>query len=141
MELVVITRICKIISCRLMILYTEYCPMSVFICVTLLVSFRCRWFHLQTSKIVLFETKTIANVSFYQAMVLNAQFLPMNLLFFVSVRCWVHHLVTGGYTLFQVFPDCSSSFRVVPPSSRWFQLVPGSFDSFQFIPRFSLYET
>ena len=131
MELVVIKRICKVISCRLMILYTER---SIALWVSLFVSHY--WFHsvvgrLQTSKMVLFVTITIVNFSFYQAIVLNAQFLPMNILFFVSVRCWVH-LVTGGYTLFQVVPDRSSSFQVVPPSSRWFRLVPVR-SSFQFV--------
>ena len=57
-----------------MILYTQYFPMSVFICVSLLVSFRSRWFHLQTSEMVLFLTVTIASVLLYWAMVLHAVF-------------------------------------------------------------------
>ena len=99
MELFVIKRICKVISCRLMVFYTQYCPISVFSYVSLLISFRSRWFHLQTSKMVLFATITIAIVVFYWGMVLQAQFLLMNFLFFVSVRCWFH-LVTDEFTLF-----------------------------------------
>ena len=97
MELFVIKRICKVISSRLMILYTQYCPKS---------------------EIVLFVAITITNVVFYRAMVLHTKFLPMNFLFFVLVRCWVH-FVAGGYTLFQVIPGSSSLFQVVParPSS------------------------
>ena len=47
MHLFVIKRICKVISCRVMILYTQYCPMSFFICLSLEVSFCSRWFHLK----------------------------------------------------------------------------------------------
>ena len=47
MNLFVIKRICKVISCRVMILYTQYCPMSFFICLSLEVSFCSRWFHLK----------------------------------------------------------------------------------------------
>ena len=112
MELFVIKCISKVISFRLMILYTHF-PMSVFICVSLLVSFRSWWFHLQTSEMVLFLTVTIANVLLYWAMVLHAVFSYEFLVFFVSVHCWVH-LVPGG----------SSSFPVVPACSMWFQLAP-----------------
>ena len=106
MELFVTIGICKVISCRLMILYIQYCPMNVFICVNpLLVSLHSRWFYLQTSEMMLFVTITIANVVFYCAMLLDVQFLPMNLLFFVSVRCRVHR-VTDGSTLSQVVPPC-----------------------------------
>ena len=114
-----------------MILYTQYCPMSVFIYVSsLLVPFRSRWFHLQTSEMVLFVAIAIANVVFYWVMVLHAQFLPMKFLFFVPVRCWVH-LATGGSTLFELAPGSSSLFQMVPACSIWFQLVP----------RFSMYAT
>ena len=102
--------ICKVIFLRLMILYTQYCPMSAFIYVSsLLVPFRSMWFHLQTSERVLLMTITISNFVFYWAMVLHVQFLPMNFLFFKSVLCWVQ-LLTG--------------------SSRWLQLVPGGSSSF-----------
>ena len=66
MELFVIKRICKVISCRLMILYTQYCPKS---------------------EMVLFVAITITNVVFYREMVLHTKFVPMNFLFFVLVRC------------------------------------------------------
>ena len=95
--------------------YTQYCPMSVFIySSSLLAPFRFRWFHLQTFEMVLFMTITIADVVFYWVIVLR-QFLPMNFLFFESVCCWLY-LIIGGFTLFQV----------VTAHSRWFQLVPGS---------------
>ena len=107
-----------------MILYTQYCPMSAFIYVSsLLVLYRSRWFHLQTSEMVVFVTIAIANVVFYWVMVLHAQFIPMNFLFFVSVRCWVH-LVTGGSTLFEFAAGSFSLFQMVPACSRWFQLAP-----------------
>ena len=42
-ELFVTIGICKVIPCRLMILCTQYCPMSIFICVSpLLVPFCSR---------------------------------------------------------------------------------------------------
>ena len=91
MELLVAIGICKVICSRLMILYTQYCLMGFFVCVSwLLVPFRRGWFHLQTSEMVLFVKITSAKVVFYWRMVLIAQFLPINLLFFVTVRCWVH---------------------------------------------------
>ena len=71
MELFLIKHIFKVISCRLMILYAQYCPMSFFICLSLQVSFCSRWFHLQTSKMVLFGAITIANVVFYRVIDIN----------------------------------------------------------------------
>ena len=66
MELFVIIGIYKVIFCRLMILYTQYCPMSVFICVSSLPAPFCsKWFKLQASEMVSFVTITIANVVFY----------------------------------------------------------------------------
>ena len=97
------------------------CP---FLCVSLLlVPFRPRWFHLQTSEMLHFVTIAIATVIFNWAMVLYAQFFPMNFLFFVSFCCWVH-LVPGG----------SSLFKVVPACSIWLQLIAGGFSSFQVVP-------
>ena len=77
MELFPTTGFCKVILCRFMILYTHYCPMSV-----LLVPFCCRCFHRKTSEMVLLLTIAIANVVFYWAMLLRAQFLPTNFFFF-----------------------------------------------------------
>ena len=103
MELFLTIGVCKVIFCRLMVFYRQYCPMSVFVCVSsLLVPFYSKCFHLQTSEIVLFVTITIANVVFYWAMVLHVQFLSYE---------------------FHVF--CDSSL-LVPSCSRWFQLVPCS---------------
>ena len=76
-----------------MILYIQYYPVSVFICISLLVSFRCTWFHLQTSEMMLFVTIAIANVVFYWSILL------------------------------QVVPPCSRWFYEVLACSRWFQLV------------------
>ena len=115
MEFFVTIGICKVTSCRLITLYTYElcCPMSAFICVSsLLVAFRFRWFHLKTSEMVLFVKITIVKVVFYWTMVLLAQFLSMNFLFFVSVRCWVH-LFLGGSILLQVVTNSSSSFLVL----------------------------
>ena len=116
MELSLIKHIFKVISCRLMILYTQYCPMSFFICLSLQVSFCSRWFHLQTSKMVLFGTITIANVVFY--LVIELHMVPSyEFLIFSVIPFWVH-LVTGGSTLFQVVPGSSSLFQVIPARSR-----------------------
>ena len=116
MELFLIKRIFKVISCRLMILYAQYCPMSFFICLSLQVSFCSRWFHLQTSKMVLFGMITIANVVFYWVIELDAV-SSYEFLIFSVIPFWVH-LVTGGSTLFQVVPGSSSLFQVVPARSR-----------------------
>ena len=119
MELLVAIGICKVICSRLMILYTQYCLMGFFVCVSwLLVPFRRGWFHLQTSEMVLFVKITIAKFVFYWTMVSIAQFLPINLLFFVSVRCWVH-LVTSVSSLLQVVPVRCSSFLLVPAQSSF----------------------
>ena len=122
MELFVIKHISKVISFRLMILHTQYFPMSVFICVSLLVSFRSRWFHLQTSEMVLFLTVTIANVLLYWAMVLHAVSSYEFLVFFLCQ-------FIAEAILFQVFPACY----------RWFQLIPGSSSLFQLVPCLSMY--
>ena len=109
MELFLTIGVCKVMFCRLMVFYRQYCPMSVFVCVSsLLVPFYSKWFHLQTSEMVLFVTITIANVVFFWAMVLHVQFLPMNFMFFVTVHCWFH-LVPGGSSSFQLVP-CSSVY-------------------------------
>ena len=103
--------ICKIIFCRLMMLYTQYCPMGVFICVSsLLFPYCCRCFHLQTPEKVLFVTITVATIVFCWTTVLQAQFLPIN-----SGFRWLQ-LVSCGSSLVQVvFVFCSfSSFCVVP---------------------------
>ena len=119
MELLVAIGICKVICSRLMILYTQCCLMGFFICVSwLLVPLRRGWFHLQTSEMVLFVKITIAKFVFYWTMVSIAQFLPINLLFFVSVRCWVH-LVTSVSSLLQVVPVRCSSFLLVPAQSSF----------------------
>ena len=119
MEFLVAIGICKAICSRLMILYTQCCLMGFFICVSwLLVPLRRGWFHLQTSEMVLFVKITIAKFVFYWTMVSIAQFLPINLLFFVSVRCWVH-LVTSVSSLLQVVPVRCSSFLLVPAQSSF----------------------
>ena len=105
-----------------MIFYTQYCLISVFICVnSLLAPFRSRWFHLQTSEMELFVTITIANVRFYWTMMLHVQFLPMNFL-----------------SLCQ-FIDASISLQAVPACSRWFQLFVGGFSSFQVVLAHSMW--
>ena len=104
-----------VIFCRLMISYTLDSPMSLYICVSLLLVPYCsRWFHLQASEMVLFITITIANVLFYWAMMLHVQFLPMK--FFLLCQ----------------FVTESISLQV--SGSRWFQVVLGSSSSFQMVP-------
>ena len=119
LELFVKIGICKIIFCRLMILYTSYeCQF-----VTGFIPFQV---NLQTSKIFLFVTIAIPNVVFCQAMVLQAQFFRMNFLLFC-----VSSLLS---------PYRSRWFQLVPGSlavSRWFQLVLGSSSSFQVIQAYS----
>ena len=117
MEHFVAIDVCKVIFFRLMIRYTQYCRTSVFICVSsLLVPFCSRRFHQQASKMVLCVTRTIANAVFYWVMVLHIQFLSMNFLFFVSVRCWVHLASVFRYS--QLVPGVSSSFQVFPARSK-----------------------
>ena len=90
--------------------YTQYCPMSVFIySSSLLAPFRFRWFHLQTSEMVLLMTITIADVVFY----------------------WVIVLQTVSSYEFVVF---CVSLLLTPSHYRWFHLVPGSYSSFQVVP-------
>ena len=85
MELFVTICLFKVTFCRLMISYIQYCPMSIFSCVSLLlVPFRCRWFHLKTSEMVLFVTIAIPNAVFYWAMVLHAVSYYEFLVFCVS---------------------------------------------------------
>ena len=129
MELFVTLVICKVIFCRLMILYMQYCPMSVFICVSLLLVPYCsRWFHLQTSELVLLIT--MATVVFYWAMTLHVQFLPINFLVFLC------QFITN--------PSCYRWFQIVPTHSRWlhssFQVVPACSRCFQIIPAHSLFQ-
>ena len=101
MEFFVTIGICKVICSRLMILYTQYCSVGVFICVSSLqVLFCYREFHGQASETVLFVTMTIANVVFYWLMALNVQFLAMNFLFF----CASPLLSPSRYRCFQVVP-------------------------------------
>ena len=137
--------ICKIIFCRLMMLYTQYCPIGVFIYVSsLLFPYCCRCFHLQTPEKVLFVTITIATIVFYWTTVLQAQFLPINLLFLVS-------FVAESISLKVVLP-CYRWYEIVPICFRWLQLVSCgsslvqvvfvfcSFSSFCVVPsRFSLF--
>ena len=89
----------------------------VFICVSSLpVPFCSRWFHLQTSKMVLFVTVTIANVVFCCAIMLHLQFRPINLFFCVSLV-----LTPSRYRWFQVISACSRWFQL---HSNLFQLIP-----------------
>ena len=115
MKLFVTLGVYEVVFWRLMILYTQYCSMSVFIYVSSLpASFCSRWFHLQASEMVFFVTLTIANVLFYWALVLHVHFFPMN--FFFSV-C-------------QFFPESISLqvFQVVPARSvTVFQVILRSF--------------
>ena len=122
MEFFVTIGIYKVLFCRLMILYTQYSCISVFIFVSSLPApFRSRWFHLQASEMVFFVIITFANVVFYWVMVLHVQFLPIIFFFFFCVSPL---LSPSLYRWFQVIPACS----------RWFQLVLGSSSSFQVVP-------
>ena len=125
MELFVIKRICKVISCRLVILYTQYCPMNFFVCHyrvhSVLGDFTCK-----NLKILLVVAITIANVVFYWTIVFDAQFLPMNFSFLVSF--------VAESILLQVVPPCSRWFQVVPACSRCIQLLLGSSSTFQVVP-------
>ena len=135
MKLFLTICICKLIFCRLMILYTQYCPMSVFICVSLLlVPFHFRWFHLQTSEMVFFTTIAIAEVVLYWAILLHAQFLPRN--FFICVSLL---LSPSSSRSFQVNPACSRWFQLVPSGCSLFQVVRADSRWFQLVPCFSNY--
>ena len=133
MALSVTIGIYKVIFCSLMILYTQYCSMSAFSCVSSLpVPFCPRWFHLQTPEMVLFVTITVAKVVFYSAVVLHVQFLPVSFLLFLC------QFIAETIQL-QVVPSSSSSLQIVPACSRQFQPAPGGPTSFQLIPCFSMY--
>ena len=113
-ELFVIIGFCKVIFCRLMVLYTHYCPMSVFF-VSQLVTSSIPFQVVPHANI--WDAALCDNGLYYcilLAMILHAQFLPMNFLVIVSVLCRVHFV-----------PDYSNLFRVVPAHSRSFQLVSG----------------
>ena len=91
MELFMKISICKVVFYRLMILYTQYCPMSVFICVSSLLvlsvpcGFTCK--HLCDNNYcwccIILGNDIVCTVSSYEFLV------------FLSVRCWVH-LITDG---------------------------------------------
>ena len=83
-----------------MILYTEYCPMSVFICVSLLVSFRCR----SPANI---EDGTLCDNNYRQFFILSGDSVER------TVSSYEH------------FVFCVSSL-LSPSRHRWLQLVPGS---------------
>ena len=74
---------------------------------------------------VLFVAINIANVRFFGAMVSQAQFLPIHLLFLCQ-------FVDDSISL-QVVPPCSRWLQVVPAYSRWFQLVISGSSSFQVV--------
>ena len=114
-----------VLFCKLMILYTQYYPMSAFCVSLLLVSFHSRWFYLQTAELMFFLTIAIANAVFCWAMVLHAQFPPMNFLLF----CVSTLQSTSRYR----------QFYLVTTGCSLFELVPGSCSSFQLVPRFSMY--
>ena len=127
MALSVTIGIYKVIFCILMILYTQYCSMSVFSCVSSLpVPFCPRWFHLQTPEMVLFVTITVAKVVFYLAVVLHVQFLPMSFLLF----CVSSLLRPSSYRWFQAVPARSRLFQLVLGSSSLLQVVPPRSSSF-----------
>ena len=113
-KLFVIIGFCKVIFCRLMVLYTHYCPMSVFF-ISQLVTGSIPFQVVPHANI--WDAALCDNGLYYcilLAMILHAQFLPMNFLVIVSVLCRVHFV-----------PDYSNLFRVVPAHSRSFQLVSG----------------
>ena len=126
-----------------MILYTQYCPMGVFFCVSqLLVPFSSSCFHLQISEMVLFVTTAIA---FYWAMVIASSVSTMNFLFFcvssllsLSRYRWFN-LVLGSSSSFLIVPARFKQFQLLPGGSRQFQLVPDCSSLSQLIPRFSMY--
>ena len=97
-----------------MVLYTHYCPMSVFF-ISQLVTGSIPFQVVPHANI--WDAALCDNGLYYcilLAMILHAQFLPMNFLVIVSVLCRVHFV-----------PDYSNLFRVVPAHSRSFQLVSG----------------
>ena len=97
-------RICQVISRRLTVLYTWYCPMSVFICVSLLVSFCSRLFHPQISKMVLFVTMLLPALYYvYRAMVSHAVSLYKLLAYCVGLM---------------LSPFCYRQFHFGPGGSR-----------------------
>ena len=108
MEFFVTIVICKIVSCRLMILYTQYSPKSVF--------------HLQTSEMVLFVTITITNNCW---LFLLDNDVVRTICSYEFLDFYVSSLLNPSRSRwFQVVPGGSSSFMVFPACSRWFQLVP-----------------
>ena len=116
MKDVAIISICKIIFSRLMILHKQCCPMTViFVCQFVTGSILIQVVPPANIWDVALWIIAIPNVVFYWVMALNAQFLPMNFLFF-----------------------CVSSL-LSPSRYRWFHLVSGGSRWFQLVPRFSMY--
>ena len=104
MEVFVTTGICKVIFCRLIILCTQYSPVSVFfVCYVVTASILLRLVTcMKISEMVLFVVKAVANVKFFGAMVLQAQFHPKIILFLCQ---FVAEFI---------------SFQLVPFRSKWF---------------------
>ena len=126
--------ICKIIFCRLMMLYTQYCPMGVFICVSsLLFPYCCRCFHLQTPEKVLFVTITVATIVSYGFLVCLCQFVAESISLKVVLPC---------YRWYEIVPICFRWLQLVSCGSSLVQVVFVfcSFSSFCVVPsRFSLF--
>ena len=118
MQLLVSIGIFKVIFCRLMILCTQYSPMSVFFVSA------SYWFHSVSGGSTcqhlrwcsLWQLLLLIFYSFGQATGLSYEFLAISCanLFLNASRSKWFHLVTG----------CSSSFHMVPARSRLFQVVP-----------------
>ena len=138
-ELFVTMGIFKVIFCRLMILYTQYSPMSFF---SVPASY---WFHSVPSG---YTWKHLRWHSFWQWLLLILYSIEQwyythslfygFLVFFVSVCCWFP-LVPGGSSLFQIIPGSSSSFQVVPPCSSSFLLLQCAYSDSDFIHLYSFH--
>ena len=110
--------ICKVIICRLMILYTKsacYWFHSILTC-----------FHLKTSEKVLFVTIAIAYAVFYWIMASHTEFFSMNFLLLCQF--------VSEHILLQVAPPCSSWFQIIVVRLRWFLLVPDGSSLFLVVP-------
>ena len=116
--------LCKVIFCRFITLYTQYCHMSVVFVSALY------WFHFVPGSSTC-KHLAIANVVFYCLMLLHAQFLPTSFLFFASIRCSVY-LVSSSLTLFRVVPFRFRQFQLVLAGSSQFQRI-STCSSFQYV--------
>ena len=111
MELLVAIGICKVISCRLIILYTQYCLMSVFICFQLI-------------------TGSIPFLAIPPGNIWDAALCENN---YCQSCILLDNGVGSAVSSYEFLVFCVSSL-LSPSHYRMFQLVPGSSRPFQLVP-------